>query len=52
MNGKEIVKLIRYLRKRGTSDSKILEIIIYMELRALEEDDEYVCPADEFLDEC
>ena len=49
LTGEEIVKLIRYLRKRGVSDSKILNVIIYMELHASEEDDECAC-TDEFLD--
>lgn len=39
MTGKEIVNLIRKLKKEGISDSKIIEIIIYIETHAPEEDD-------------
>lgn len=40
MNGKEIVKLIRSLRADGMSDSKILDLIEYIEIHDLKEKEE------------
>lgn len=37
MNGKEIVKLIRSLRADGMSDSKILDLIEYIEIHDLKD---------------
>ncbi len=41
MTGKEIVNLIRKLRKEGITDSKIIEIILYIETHSpMEGEDE------------
>lgn len=40
MTGKEIVNLIRKLKKEGIPDSKIIEIIIYIETHEPREDEE------------